>query len=71
MAKIELTDAEIEVIKQQLNGEIEVFTATDEQRENLTKVIHKAEALLAELDAYDELDGDMIKWFWNKYQEQK
>lgn len=71
MKQIELTDQEKEVIKKQLNGDITQFSATDEERVLLTSVIHKAEALLEELDAYDELDGDMIKWFWNKYQEQK
>lgn len=70
MEKIELNDAEIEVIKQQMNGEIEIFTATDEQRENLTKVINKAEALLNELGAYDECGDDLIAWFWGKYQNQ-
>ena len=50
MAKIELTADEINVIKQQLNGEIEVWNATDEQQKHLTSVIHKAEALDEELD---------------------
>ena len=45
MKKIELSADEIKVIQQQLNGEIEVWNATDEQQKHLTSVIHKAEAL--------------------------
>lgn len=75
MNKIELNADEKNVIKQQLNGEIEVWNATDEQQKHLTSVINKANALLEELDAYDEMidknDGDTILWFWNKYKEQE
>ena len=71
MKKIELSADEIKVIKQQLNGEIEVWNATDQQQELLSGVIDKAEALLEELDAYDELDGDMILWYWEKYKAQE
>lgn len=69
MKKIELSADEIKVIQQQLNGEIEVWNATDEQQKHLTSVIHKAEALDEEL-GYEEYD-DMIKWFWGKYQAQE
>lgn len=71
MKKIELSADEIKVIKQQLNGEIEVWNATDQQQELLSGVIDKAEALLEELDAYDELEGDMILWYWEKYKAQE
>lgn len=75
MNKIELNADEKNVIKQQLNGEIEVWNATDEQQKHLTSVIDKANALLEELDAYDEMidknEGDTILWFWNKYKEQE
>ena len=70
MKKIELTADEIKVIEQQLNGEIEVWSATDEQRRILTKVTDDAEALMDELDAYDELDGDLIQWYYDKYKAQ-
>lgn len=70
MNKIELSTDEIKVIHQQLNGEIEVWNATDEQQKLLTSVIHKAEALDEEL-GYEEEYTDMIAWFWNKYQEQE
>lgn len=71
MKKIELSADEIKTIKQQLNGEIEVWNATEEQQKHLTSVIDKAEALLDELDAYDEMGDDMILWFWNKYKAQE
>jgi len=69
--KIELSNKEEEVIKQQLNGEITHFSATPEQQKVLMGVIDKAEKLLEDLDAYDEIGSNMIKWFWDKYQEQK
>ena len=70
MKQLQLTADEIKVIEQQLNGEIEVWSATDEQRRILTKVTDDAEALMDELDAYDELDGDLIKWYYDKYKAQ-
>lgn len=74
MSKIELSADEIKVIHQQLNGEIEIYNATDEQQRLLSSVIDKADALLDETDAYDELEvqgNDLVQWFWNKYQEQQ
>lgn len=74
MEKIELSADEIKVIKQQLNGEIEVWHATDEQKKLLMGVIDKAHALMDELDAYDDLDnymeGGLIAWFYDKYKAQ-
>ena len=70
MNKIEFNADEIKVIEQQLNGEIEVWNATDEQQRILTKVTNQAEELLDELDAYDELDGDLIAWYYRKYKAQ-
>lgn len=69
MKKIELSAEEIKAIKQQLNGEIEVWNATEEQQKYLTSVIDKAEALDKEL-GYEDFD-DMIQWFWDKYQAQQ
>lgn len=75
MKKIELSADEIKVIKQQLNGEIEVWNATDEQQKLLTGVIDKAEALMDELDTYDDLDnymeGGLVAWFYDKYKAQE
>lgn len=71
MKKIELTEKEIEVIGQQLAGEFDRVFAPEEDKAALMSVIDKADALMEELDAYDELDDDLILWFWNKYQEQE
>lgn len=75
MNKIELSAEEIKVINQQLNGEIEVWNVTDEQQKTLTGVINKAEALMEEQDAYDDLDnymeGGLIAWFYDKYKAQE
>ena len=74
MKKIVLTEKEIEVIQQQLNGEIEVHSATEEQQQLLMGVIDKANALLDEEDAYEELEAqgnDLIDWYWKKYQAQE
>lgn len=71
MSKIEFTPEEISVIKEQLDGKIEVWSATDEQQKHLTSVIDKAEARLDEYpDDYDFGD-DLIKWIWGEYQAQE
>ena len=74
MKKIMLSTDEIEVINQYLKGEIEVWNATDEQQKLLGGVIDKADALLEELDAYDELqkvpNADLVIWYFEKYKAQ-
>ena len=53
-----------------LNDEIDICS----EPEKLTivcDVIKRAEALMEELNAYDELNGDLLRWYWNKYQEQQ
>ena len=70
MRKIELNEKQIQVIKDQLNGKIEVWNATEEQQKLLTEVINMAENLLDTMpDDYD-FGNDLIKWFWEQYQEQ-
>lgn len=71
MEKIQLTDEQKQVIQDQLDGKIEVHSATDEQQRLLTEVIDMAEARLDEYpDGYDFGD-DLIAWFWNEYQTQE
>ena len=70
-AAIILSQEEINVIKQQLNGEFGAFTATPEQIKHIMAVTAKAENLMEELDAYDELEDDLIQWFWDKYNAQQ
>ena len=70
MTRIELCPEEIKVIKQQLSGKIEVWSATEEQQRWLTQVINKADALMRELNAFYETT-DLIQWYWDKYQAQE
>lgn len=71
MSKIELNADEIQVIQQQQRGEFDTFSATDYQKQHLMSVIDKADALMEELDAYEESGDDVIAWFWAKYQAQQ
>ena len=75
MAKIELTELQKALIQKQLNEQYDPFMASEEEQEAFNDVIDKAEALADELDAVDDyvdnFDGDMIKWFWAKYQDQE
>ena len=71
MEKIVLTEKEIEVIDLFLAEKVDIETvATDEQKELLMGVTDRAEALMEELDAYDELDDNLIKWYYEKYKAQ-
>lgn len=75
MTKIELTELQKALIQKQLNEEYDPFMASEEEQEAFNDVIDKAEALSDELDAVDDYidnyNGDMIAWFWTKYQEQE
>ena len=75
MKHIELTDLQKQLIQKQLNEKYDPFMATEEEQEAFNDVIDKAEALSDELDAVDDYidnyNGDMIAWFWAKYQEQE
>lgn len=75
MAKIELTELQKTLIQKQLNEQYDPFMSSEEEQVAFNDVIDKAEALSDELDAVDDYvdnyDGDMIKWFWAKYQEQQ
>ena len=70
MTKIELSDGEIQVIEKQLAGTFDQFDSTDEEKDLMTSVVNKAEALMEELDAYDTAGDDLIAWFYGKYKEQ-
>ena len=74
MGKINLTAREIELIKKHLRGEIEVYSATDEEMDVLGNLIDRASDLMDELDAYDEAmddDFDMLKWYLSLYEGQE
>ncbi len=42
-----------------------------EEMDILCGVLDIADHLMEELDAYDELDDSLLKWFYNKYKEQQ
>ncbi len=75
MKKIELSADEIRVIRQYLNREFDTWTATKEQEGLLLGVVPKADALMEELDACDEMvddyKADLIYWYWCKYKDQE
>lgn len=71
MNTINLTELEYKVLEQDVKGEFSDFDATEDELRAMVSVIHKADALMEELDAYDELDESLILWFWNKYQAQQ
>lgn len=71
MTKIELTDDEIRIIEKQLSGELTSFNATEEEQIIMCSVVDKAEALMHELEAYEESGDDLIQWFYDKYKAQE
>ena len=71
MKKIELTDLELKVLQQDVKGEFSDFDATEEELRAMVSVIKKADALVRELDAYEEEGDDLILWYWNKYLSQQ
>lgn len=73
MEKIILSEREIEFINKHLKGEIEVHSATDEEQLVLGNLIDKANDLMDELDAYDEVDNpdfDLLGWYLSLYEKQ-
>lgn len=71
MKRIELTELEAKVLEQSATGEFSEFSATAEEISAMVSVINKAEALMDELDAYDELDDSLINWYFSKYKAQE
>ena len=71
MNKIELSNDEIKIIEKQLSGEFDQFDSTEEEQKLMMSVIDKANALMEELDAYEESGDDVVKWFYDKYKEQE
>lgn len=69
--KIELTDPQKEVLQKHLEGEFSPFMASEEEKRSMQEVIEKAETLMDELIAYDEIGSDLMQWFWDKFQEQE
>ena len=69
--KIELSELELAMLKRNLNGEFFPPEQTDEENKAFARVIDKADKLMEELDAYDELGNSLMEWFYNKYKTQE
>lgn len=65
-----LTDMEERMLQQNISGEFDPMTATMEESAATNRVIEMAENLMDELNAYNELDGDLMVWFDNKLKAQ-
>ena len=66
MEKIILSEREIELINKHLKGDIDVHSATEEEQQVLGALIDRANDLMDELDAYEELDKpdfDLLAWY--------
>lgn len=66
-----MTEQQKAVVEKQLKGEYSPFFATEEEQVAMNEVLSKAEELVDELDAYEEMNGDLLAWFWGKYQAQQ
>ena len=69
--RIELTPLELAMLKRDLAGEFFPPEQTDEENKALANVIEKADNLMEELDAYDELGDSLMQWFYDQYQAQE
>lgn len=69
--RIELTPLELAMLKRDLAGEFFPPEQTDEENKALANVIEKADNLMDELDADDELGDSLMQWFYDKYQTQE
>ena len=69
--KIDITEREIEVIHLQLDGKLELFTGQDEEMEVICNIVKRADKLMHETNAYDDVGDDLVEWYWNLYQDQE
>jgi len=71
MKKIELTAEELDILKKDIKGEINGFTANPREVEVITKIVHDAEELLEELDDYDNVGESLEEWYLAQYEKQQ
>lgn len=69
--KIALDPLERKVLKMFIDHEYEPMAASEEEVKAMDRVIDKADALMDELHADDELGNSLMEWFWNKYKAQE
>lgn len=65
-----LTGIEKRMLQLNVTREFDPMTATMEESAATNRVIEMAENLMDELNAYNELDGDLMVWFDNKLKAQ-
>ncbi len=65
-----LTELEETMLQQNINGEFDPMTATMDEAAATNRIIEMADNLMESLDAYNELDGDLMVWFDNKLKAQ-
>lgn len=63
---VSLTDEEKAVVTKYRKGEITAFDTSEKDIQTMTQLMNKAEALLGELNAYDEIEGDLVEWYCKK-----
>lgn len=68
--RIELTELELRMLLLLHDNESLFQPTTEEEIKSACSVIKKAEDLMRELNAYDELDDSLVEWFLAKYNEQ-
>lgn len=61
-----LTELEEKMLQQNISGEFDPMTATMEEAAATNRIIEMADNLMESLDAYNELNGDLLVWFDNK-----
>lgn len=71
MDKIILTELEEKMLALNVSREFFPGNCTKEEAKAMISVISKAEALMAELDAYDEMGDSLMEWFQAKYKAQQ
>lgn len=69
--KIELSELELRMLELDIKHKFYPITATKEEAMALNRVIEKADNLMRELNAYEELDNSLMEWFYTKYKAQK
>lgn len=71
MDKIVLNEKQKAVMQKYLDDKYSPFFSSEEEQIAMNEVIDMATQLEEELDAYDESGEDLMRWFWDKYQEQE
>ncbi len=71
MSKIVLDVKQKAVIQKYIDGSYSPFFSNENEQEAMNQVLDMANELEEELDAYDESGDDLLKWFWEQYQNQE